>query len=299
VGAACSRTLGSNDVNAEAPYALFVCPAGCADESYSLWGTDVYTLDSSVCAAGLHSGALSSAGGVILVTWLPGQESCAASDRNGGYPPDKAEHYNGCPVWDRQPGDGSCRPPERIAPLPALPGLDATYRPEFTAYNPASGRLAASLSQPRGLRTETLFFGVYDPSADVWQSAQGMVANLSLLTFSPEGALVVAQGPGGNSLWEAATMTRLRSLAGDPLVFSSDSRLLYEGGRIVEPRTGAAISMLRPNRFASAVAFHTDGSRVAVAYAFSGRAEVDVYSTGDWSLLYTLVLTGLTFQPQP
>jgi hypothetical protein len=81
--AECSRTLGIYDVNAEAPYALFVCPAGCANEGHSLWGTDVYTLDSSVCAAALHSGALPSAGGLVLATWLPGQESYAASERNG------------------------------------------------------------------------------------------------------------------------------------------------------------------------------------------------------------------------
>ena len=81
--ATCDRVLTSSDVSERAPYALFACPAGCADESYSIWGSDIYTLDSSVCAAAIHAGAFADAdGGTVLATWQPGQESYASTERN-------------------------------------------------------------------------------------------------------------------------------------------------------------------------------------------------------------------------
>jgi hypothetical protein len=59
------------------------CPAGCTTGE-SVWGTDLYTDDSSVCRAAIHAQALSAAnGGVVLVTWAPAQEAYAGSERNG------------------------------------------------------------------------------------------------------------------------------------------------------------------------------------------------------------------------
>lgn len=54
-----------------------------ATGSGSLWGTDVYTDDSSLCRAALHAGAVSSSGGLIVATIAPGQASYASSTRNG------------------------------------------------------------------------------------------------------------------------------------------------------------------------------------------------------------------------
>lgn len=82
--ATCERTLTTDDVNSNVPYAVFNCSIGCAGEGYSVWGTDIYTLDSSICAASIHAGAISNAdGGVILATWMEGQESYAATEQNG------------------------------------------------------------------------------------------------------------------------------------------------------------------------------------------------------------------------
>ena len=58
------------------------CPAGCA--SASVWGSDIYSDDSSVCAAAIHAGVIGDAeGGVVQVTITGGQGSYAASVRNG------------------------------------------------------------------------------------------------------------------------------------------------------------------------------------------------------------------------
>lgn len=46
-----------------------------------VWGTDVYTDDSSLCRAALHAGAMSS--GVIVATVGPGRTSYVGSTRNG------------------------------------------------------------------------------------------------------------------------------------------------------------------------------------------------------------------------
>jgi hypothetical protein len=59
------------------------CPATCAEER-PIWGTDVFTDDSSVCRAAVHAQAISaSQGGLILVTWAPAQATYAGTTRNG------------------------------------------------------------------------------------------------------------------------------------------------------------------------------------------------------------------------
>ncbi len=55
---------------------------GNADQS--VWGTDVYTDDSSLAAAAVHAGVLEDGeDGVVTVTILPGEDSYTGSDRNG------------------------------------------------------------------------------------------------------------------------------------------------------------------------------------------------------------------------
>jgi hypothetical protein len=60
----------------------FSCAAGGTPRT--VWGTDVYTDDSSVCTAAVHAGAITAtAGGDIVVEILPGQSSYTGSTRNG------------------------------------------------------------------------------------------------------------------------------------------------------------------------------------------------------------------------
>jgi hypothetical protein len=56
-----------------------------------VWGTDVYTDDSSVCTAAVHVGKITiDAGGPVEIEIRPGQDSYQGSQRNGittlGYP---------------------------------------------------------------------------------------------------------------------------------------------------------------------------------------------------------------------
>jgi LCCL domain len=60
----------------------FLCPAD--GRPATAWGTDVYTDDSSVCTAALHTGAITIAdGGTVTIEIRPGQASYTASTRNG------------------------------------------------------------------------------------------------------------------------------------------------------------------------------------------------------------------------
>ena len=57
-----------------------------ADETRidTIWGTDVYTDDSSVCTAGVHAGVITvEDGGEVTIEILPGQDSYVASEQNG------------------------------------------------------------------------------------------------------------------------------------------------------------------------------------------------------------------------
>ena len=62
----------------------FVCPSGLNQSADDIWGTDIYTSDSSICYAAVHAGRISrNDGGVVVILILPGQLSYAASTRNG------------------------------------------------------------------------------------------------------------------------------------------------------------------------------------------------------------------------
>jgi len=49
----------------------------------SLWGTDVYTDDSSLCEAGVHAGRITPSGGPLVIEIRRGFPSYTGSTRNG------------------------------------------------------------------------------------------------------------------------------------------------------------------------------------------------------------------------
>lgn len=57
------------------------CPAGCGAQT--IWGTGVYSDDSSMCTAAIHAGVLTSAGGQATVTIAPGLEAYPPTTQNG------------------------------------------------------------------------------------------------------------------------------------------------------------------------------------------------------------------------
>ncbi|XP_040216245.1 uncharacterized protein LOC120945822 [Rana temporaria] len=63
--------------------ALVQCPSDCMVNGRNVWGTDVYTDDSSICKAAIHAGILGNNGGLVTVEKNPGQQSYSGSTRNG------------------------------------------------------------------------------------------------------------------------------------------------------------------------------------------------------------------------
>jgi LCCL domain-containing protein len=60
------------------------CPENGRARDNQVWGTDVYSDDSSVCTAAVHYGLITPAsGGVVEIKILPGQDSYRGSTRNG------------------------------------------------------------------------------------------------------------------------------------------------------------------------------------------------------------------------
>jgi len=76
----CSQSVASLDLRNGASV-VAVCPQNCAQSGGTVWGTDIYTHDSSICTAALHSGIAENQPFRIEV--LPGQNSYRGSTRNG------------------------------------------------------------------------------------------------------------------------------------------------------------------------------------------------------------------------
>lgn len=76
---------------AQAQSACTAYPQGAASydctctgsEGGSVWGTDIYTSDSSICVAARHAGVIGPAGGTVRAMAEPGQSGYSGSSRNG------------------------------------------------------------------------------------------------------------------------------------------------------------------------------------------------------------------------
>jgi hypothetical protein len=105
------------------------CPAGCSGGA-TVWGTDVYTDDSSVCVASVHAGRIDpTVGGIVLVTWVAGPPIHAGSLRNGVHSSDYGPWARSFFVQSIDPaGRPTSPPPASVAggPVPISCGTQAT-----------------------------------------------------------------------------------------------------------------------------------------------------------------------------
>ena len=62
----------------------FTCPPGGHASAVGVWGTDIYTHDSSVCTAAVHAGLITfEDGGEVVIEMAPGQPSYLGTTANG------------------------------------------------------------------------------------------------------------------------------------------------------------------------------------------------------------------------
>ncbi|MDQ2937968.1 MAG: LCCL domain-containing protein [Acidobacteriota bacterium] len=72
----------ASGVTGDATTFTLVCPAG--GSLHSVWGSDLYTADSSICTAAVHAGLITfERGGTVTIELRPGRQIYGASERNG------------------------------------------------------------------------------------------------------------------------------------------------------------------------------------------------------------------------
>jgi len=76
-------TPAYNVITAEEPDAVVTCPTNCTDADGDLWGTEIYTNDSSICKAAVHMGVIDDTGGDVAVTHVEGQSAYVSTIQNG------------------------------------------------------------------------------------------------------------------------------------------------------------------------------------------------------------------------
>ena len=69
-----SKMIGSDYRGDFGSIFLLNCPKGCQNSPGSIWGTFVYTGDSSICRASIHSGIHDNNGGLLILVKLPGEK---------------------------------------------------------------------------------------------------------------------------------------------------------------------------------------------------------------------------------
>jgi hypothetical protein len=59
------------------------CTCNAGASAGPLWGTDIYTQDSSICKAAVHAGVIPASGGTVTAKAAVGCQSYASTERNG------------------------------------------------------------------------------------------------------------------------------------------------------------------------------------------------------------------------
>lgn len=80
----CSSSLKAQGSEKNSPGTVLtvLCPANCNNPNDRVWGTQIYTNDSSICSAAVHAGVLPLEGGEITVFAAPGQDAYQGSQQN-------------------------------------------------------------------------------------------------------------------------------------------------------------------------------------------------------------------------
>ncbi len=115
--------------------ALVSCPSGCTAD-HAVWGTDVYSDDSSVCRAGIHAGAIDAAsGGSFAILVRGGRDRYAGTTRNGVTTRDWGSWHRSFVVdaGAVPPGAAPVAPPPGAAPVAPPPGAAPVAPPPSAA----------------------------------------------------------------------------------------------------------------------------------------------------------------------
>ena len=161
---------------------VYTCPSyGVAD---SIWGTDIYTDDSSVCTAAVHAGLITLAGGgTVTIEIRPGEAS---------YP---ARRETGSPARATPPGAAAT---SIVAAAAAAPGSEmggATGMPGPTAFRTYTGARFAYTCPPNGTPGAVWGTDVYTDDSSVCTAA----VHAGLITVAGGGNVTIEMRAGQSS----------------------------------------------------------------------------------------------------
>ena len=127
----------------ERQFFVYACPPMATLPTFSVWGTDIYTDDSSVCMAAVHAGQLTIAGGAATIQILPGQASYAGSTRFGVSSLSFGAYAGSFSILGAIPGDSSGhvgRDPAKKIPILSAEGFPNNRRSNDPVENAIDGK---------------------------------------------------------------------------------------------------------------------------------------------------------------
>ncbi|HEY3594215.1 MAG TPA: LCCL domain-containing protein [Polyangiaceae bacterium] len=177
------------------------CPANCQDDR-GVWGTDVYTLDSAICRAGIHAGLVtSSGGGVVTVRLEPGRPAYRGSVRNGVRSSDYGNYHESYAIMYPQG-----RAPMAVAPAAGPQVVEAGC--SFTGNDLRVENGAVSrVSCPPGCADKGGLWGSDVYTGDSAVCRAGIHAGL----ISPNGGALTVVMEGGRPAFRGSVRNGIRS----------------------------------------------------------------------------------------
>ena len=79
----CNSTLRSDEFSSTQTFSniRMICPEECASSKALVYGTKIYTDNSSICKAAIHSGVITDIGGIVEVNFEPGKDLYLGSEK--------------------------------------------------------------------------------------------------------------------------------------------------------------------------------------------------------------------------
>jgi hypothetical protein len=173
-GAGAARMRGQNGARFD-----FACPA--LGQIGRVWGTGIYTDDSSVCTAALHDGKLDhTVGGIVTIEIRPGQRAYAGSTQHGVTSKDYGAWYGSYIVVSATRGEGGL----------SLGG--ASWQSNAGAYEGAIGTRYAYICLAGGIAAPVWGSNTYTSDSSVCTAA----VHAGLITFIEGGVVTILIAPG-------------------------------------------------------------------------------------------------------
>lgn len=170
-------------------YALACLPGG--PTAGRLWGTDVYTDDSSVCLAAVHAGLIAAAaGGVVTIEIRPGQSAYLGSTRFGV----TSQAYGG---WDGSFVFAGAAPPTAIppSPTPVPSGSPVTWSTQADPWRGRNGERFTVACPPNGAPGRLYGTDIYTDDSSICTAA----VHAGLITTLTGGTVMIEIRPGQSS----------------------------------------------------------------------------------------------------